>query len=318
VTLPAPLASRNIAIPAEVQSLGTAAAFAWDEFFSGRLRNPHTRDAYQRAVMRFLDWLAPAGVELPQVTPGMIGRYMDELPLSIPTKKLALAALRAFFDCLVQRHVCILNPAASVRGERYSVVEGATPEITAPQARQLLDSIDGHWPIDLRDRCIIGVLIFTAARAGAVAKLRQRDLLRDSAAWSIRFTEKGGKRREIPVRFDLQEDLQSFLSGAFFGEPVADAPLFPSAAGRTGLVGDTPMTVTDIGRMVKRRLAAAALPSSLSSHSFRVGTITNLLSNGVSLEDTQYLAGHADPRTTRLYDRRARVVTRNVVERITI
>ena len=28
------------------------------------------------------------------------------------------------------------------------------------------------------------------------------------------------------------------------------------------------------------------------------------------------LAGHADPRTTRLYDRRQRLVTRNIVERL--
>jgi integrase len=198
------------------------------------------------------------------------------------------------------------------------VVEGATPEITAAQARQLLDSLNGLTPIDLRDRCIVGILIFTAARAGAVARLRHRDVLSEIGAWSIRFAEKGGKRREIPVRFDLQADLQRYLDAAFFGAPAADAPLFPSAAGRTGLLGERPMTVTDIGRMVKRRLRAAGLPANLSSHSFRVGTVTNLLSQGVPLEDVQFLAGHADPRTTRLYDRRQRQVTRNIVERISI
>jgi integrase/recombinase XerD len=30
----------------------------------------------------------------------------------------------------------------------------------------------------------------------------------------------------------------------------------------------------------------------------------------------QYIAGHADPRTTRLYDRRQKLVTRSEVERI--
>ena len=47
-------------------------------------------------------------------------------------------------------------------------------------------------------------------------------------------------------------------------------------------------------------------------------TITDLLSQGVPLEDVQNLASHADPRTTRLYDRRQRRVTRNIVERISI
>jgi site-specific recombinase XerD len=78
------------------------------------------------------------------------------------------------------------------------------------------------------------------------------------------------------------------------------------------------MTANDMSRMVKRRLRDAGLPLHLSPHSFRVATITDLLSQGVPLEDVQLLAGHADPRTTRLYDRRNRQVTRNIVERISI
>ncbi len=38
----------------------------------------------------------------------------------------------------------------------------------------------------------------------------------------------------------------------------------------------------------------------LSPHSFRVTTITDVLEQGVPLEDVQRLAGPADPRTTRL------------------
>ena len=76
--------------------------------------------------------------------------------------------------------------------------------------------------------------------------------------------------------------------------------------------------MVDVGKMMKRRLRDASLPSRLSPHSFRVTTITDLLEQGVPLEDVQRLAGHADPRTTRLYDRRQKKITRNVVERISI
>lgn len=51
---------------------------------------------------------------------------------------------------------------------------------------------------------------------------------------------------------------------------------------------------------------------------FRLATITDLLEQGVPLEDVQQLVGHAHPRTTRLYDRRQRRITRNIVERISI
>ena len=47
-------------------------------------------------------------------------------------------------------------------------------------------------------------------------------------------------------------------------------------------------------------------------------TATDLLEQGVPMEDVQFLLGHADPRTTQLYDRRKRQVTRNIVERISI
>ena len=78
------------------------------------------------------------------------------------------------------------------------------------------------------------------------------------------------------------------------------------------------MNGIDICRMMKRRLKAAGLPVHFSPHSFRVAAVTDLLSQDVPLEDVQHLAGHADPRTTRIYDRRRRKVTRNLVERISI
>jgi integrase/recombinase XerD len=95
-------------------------------------------------------------------------------------------------------------------------------------------------------------------------------------------------------------------------------PVFRTAAGRTRNLTTRPMTASDMCRMVKRRLKDAGLPTHLSPHSFRVTTITDLLEQGVPLDEVQHLAGHADPRTTRLYDRRQKRVTRNVVERISV
>jgi site-specific recombinase XerD len=90
------------------------------------------------------------------------------------------------------------------------------------------------------------------------------------------------------------------------------------AISRTKQLTNHAMNVTQVGKMMKRRLREASLPSDLSPHSFRVTTITDLLDQGVPLEDVQRLAGHADPRTTRLYDRRQKKITSNIVERISI
>lgn len=331
-TVTVPLApSGQHEAPAIVRFAGNNARFAYDEFFAGE-ENSHTERAYRHAVQRFLKHCESLGVALHEVTPGIVSDYLKRLqaevkvrrgepqrfrPASKPMKKLHLAGIRKLFDKLVERHAIVLNPALSVRGPKHSMTEGKTPALTVKQARHLLGSIDTRTVVGLRDRAVIGVMVYTAVRAGAVAKLCRRDFYTDGRQSVFRFDEKGGKVRDIPARHDLEGFVREYLAAA--GDAAADAPLFRSAVGRTAKLSESGMTENDVLRMVKRRLADAGLPADrLTCHSFRATTITDLLDQGVPLEDVQYLAGHADPRTTRLYDRRKKQVTRNIVERISI
>ncbi|QDT53867.1 Tyrosine recombinase XerC [Caulifigura coniformis] len=305
-------------MPRLIMEAGTAAEFAWDEFFAATLRNPHTRAAYRRAVVRFLTWAEQFDLPLARLTPALAGRFITEYQGSAPSRKLALAALRSFFDLLVVRQAAFLNPFSSVRGERFSVIEGKTPEIGKDNARRLLASITASRPVGLRDRAIIGVLVYTAARAGAVASLRLRDFAHDGTQYGFRFAEKGGKSRFIPCRADLQAIMLDYLATIDTDAESKDAPLFRSVAGRTGQLTAKPIRGIDVYRLMKRRLKEAGLPTSYSPHSSRVTVITDLLEQGVPLEDVQALAGHSDSRTTKLYDRRQKKITRNLVERISI
>ena len=112
--------------------------------------------------------------------------------------------------------------------------------------------------------------------------------------------------------------LFEYLDAAGLRDAGKGTPLFSTAVRKEKRLSGRPMHVNDLCRMVKRRMKDAGLPGSLSAHSFKVTVITDLLTQGVDLSDVQRLAGHADPRTTRLYDRRNKRVTRNVVERISI
>ena len=166
-----PVSKTLPSLPDIVRRGGPAAVFAANEFFYAKVRNQHTRAAYRRAVDRFLAWCEQRGLELTRIAPGDVGQYFDGLRennLSVATRKQHLAAIRHFFDGMVTRHAIILNPALSVREERYEVVEGKTPEITVKGARALLASIDASHLVGLRDRAVVAILIYTAARAGAV------------------------------------------------------------------------------------------------------------------------------------------------------
>jgi integrase/recombinase XerD len=279
-----PATSSTAALPVLVEHAGPAARFAWDEFFYAEHHNPHTQKAYMAAVKRFLGWCEGQGVELPAITPGMVGQYLVSLGGSAAKRNLHLSALRGFFDRLVNRHVVILNPAASVRGVKEQVMEGKTPEITVDQARTLLASVDTRHVVGPRDRAILATLAYTACRVGAVAKLRLGDFQSEGTQYVLRFQEKGGKSREIPVRHDLEGNILAYVEAAGIASDAKDRPLFRSAMRRTKKLTANPLTTKAICELVKRRLKDAGLPSRLSPHSFRVATITDLLTQGVPLD----------------------------------
>jgi site-specific recombinase XerD len=309
--------------PGLVESSGPAARFAWDEFIHGSIANDHTKRSYGNCVRRFLDDCQFRGLELHRIAPKDVRLYLKELRhqrngerLSIASRKLHLAAIRHFFDIAVVRHAVVLNPAASVRGEKYKVHEGKTPEIGVKQAERLLGSIDTSHVVGLRDRAAIAVMIYTAARVGAIANLKKKDFYHNGEQWMLHFTEKNGNSREIPVRHDLEQFISNYLGTA--GTTDENAPLFRSAYRKTKQLTANPMTTDDLRCMLKRRLKQTGLSTKLSPHSFRVTTATDLLTQGVPLEDVQFLLGHSDARTTKLYSRVPQKVTRNIVERISV
>jgi site-specific recombinase XerD len=151
-----------------------------------------------------------------------------------------------------------------------------------------------------------------------VAKLRLGDFQHDGTQYVLRFQEKGGKSREIPVRHDLAGFIIAYVEAAGIAGEAKESLLFRASNGRSRKLAAKPLGTERICELVKRRLKDAGLPTHLSPHSFRVTAIIDLLHQGVPLEDVQYLAGHAESRTTTLYDRRKKRVTRNIVERIPI
>ena len=307
--------------PAEllVKNSGESARKRILEFFTARIRNPNTRRAYAQAVRAFLKFSHERGIKrLQDVDPVTVSAFIESYEASEPTKKRQLAALRHFFDWLVTGQVIPSSPAASVRGPKHVVTEGITPAFEPKQARKLLHSITTNDVVGLRDRAVVGILIYTAARAGAVAALRVGSFVPDGTQWVLKFREKGGKARKIPVRHDLEQYLREYIDAAGIDLTKKKQPLFRTTERRTKRLTKRQISGKDVLRMVKRRLKDVGLPENFCAHSFRATTITDLLKQGVPIEDVQYLAGHADKRTTGLYDRRKKEVTRNIVERISI
>ena len=176
-----------------------AGRFAWDEFFYAEHHNPHTQKAYMGAVKRFLAWAEGRGWSCPPSRRAWSGNTSSAWAARPPSETCTCRRYAASSTGWCNRHVVILNPAASVRGVKEQVIEGKTPEITVEQARTLLaarSDNQGHRSrcVGLRDRAILATLAYTACRAGAVAKLRLGDFQRDGSA--IRAAVPGEGRQE--------------------------------------------------------------------------------------------------------------------------
>jgi site-specific recombinase XerC len=77
-------------------------------------------------------------------------------------------------DYLVTGGVLPINPASSVRGPKYSVERGRTSVFPAEEVRQLLDSIETDTVIGLRDRALIGVMVYSFASLTAAVSMRSK------------------------------------------------------------------------------------------------------------------------------------------------
>jgi len=325
---PASLARADV--PVVIAEHGDAARFAYFEDFLAGIDNENTLKNYKRAVDRFLAHCESEGLALHQVMPTHVKSYIQGLTsnrtdrdgnpkkASKPMRLLHLTAIRQLFDHLVTRHAIVINPAASVKGPRHAVRKGKTPALSPQQAESVLWAISGDDIVTARDRAAIGVLVWTARRASAVANLKLGDYYTDGNRWFLRFDDKGGEVFDIPVRHDLQEFLNAYIDAAGLAGEPEDAPLFRTAYKRTKQLTPKSMNGKDLYYMAKRRFADAGLPSKFTTHTFRSTVATDLLKQGVALDVVQNFLGHKDPRTTQLYDQRQHEVSQNVVERISV
>lgn len=212
------------------------------------------------------------GAESAGVAPATIGRR--------------LAALSGFYAYALDEGLVTRSPIVRVRRPKVAD-ESPRLGLDREQIRALLDAGDADGE---RSSALVALLGLNGLRISEALAADIGDLGYERGHRTLRIVRKGGK--------------------------VAVAPLAPRTAAAIGaLVGDRergPIFVTRTGRRldrhaawkIVRRLARdAGIAQVVCPHAFRHGFVTAALEAGVSLRDVQDAAGHADPRTTRRYDR---------------
>lgn len=312
-------AEKGIVLPTIIAGEGQRASKRFLEFFTANIRNPNTRLSYMRAISPFLAWCEERGLELRQVEPMAVAAYIERLTKerAPQTVKQHLAAIRMLFDWLVTGQIVPFNPAASVRGPRYSIRKGKTPVLSAQETRKLLDSIDTSHVVGLRDRALIGTMVYSFARVSAIVNMKVRDYYPQGKRYWIRLHEKGGKFHEVPAHHTAENYLDEYIEAAGISEEK-NKPLFRSTRGRSRELTTRAVSRFDAYKMIQRRAEDAGISSEIACHTFRATGITEYLRNGGTIEHAQQIAAHESPRTTKLYDRTSDAISLDEIERIVI
>lgn len=302
-------------LPSLITNAGDKTTESFVEFFASTIPNKNTRVAYLHAVTQFSEWCEERRIPLEGVSPIILAAYREQHSGSLPTIKQHFSALRMMFAWFVEKGIAERNPVREVKTAKFSRGEGKTPALSVEEIQQLFESFDTESLVGLRDRALIGVMAYTFARVESATNLRIRDYIQQGRRSFIRLREKGGKEKEIPCHHKLEEYLDAYIAAAALNGSKDD-PLFRTAAGRTGKLTQNVMSRFDTWKMVRRRLKDAGIAGEFTNHSFRATGITTFLENGGSLESAQYIAGHADSRTTKLYDRRHQRASLEDLERV--
>lgn len=343
-------------LPALVAAAGAQASKRYFEFFTVTIRNRNTRENYFRTCRVFFDWCEERHLTLETIEPIHVAAYVESRSTSSDKNwhlgKLSLkqhvSALRMMFSYFTEKGVLTYNPAREVKTEKVRRTVGATPAYEVEDVAKLFDFFsgqarttwalqrdagdvpeedmselpperEGHYMsvVELRDRALIGVMAFGFSRISAIVDLRVRDYLQQGRRAFIRTHGKGGVEVDIPVHHELAQFLDDYLRAAGLSGDK-EGFLFRSAFKKTGLLTSNAMGRTDAWKMVQRRLESAGIGGRIGygCHSFRATCGTNFLANGGQLEICQLLMGHADSRTTKLYDRRSLRATLDDIERI--
>ncbi|WP_091465464.1 tyrosine-type recombinase/integrase [Paenarthrobacter nitroguajacolicus] len=260
--------------------------------------SPHTLRAYSRSMTDYCSWLDARGMDLLTVKRPIIDGYRHTLAGSPATVAAKLAALSSFYRYAVSADAITGgNPVELVKRPKVDADHSSTAGMTKDQARALLAAARADGT---RSHALVSLLLFTGIRLSEALNASTTDYGHDTGHRTLSIRRKGGKDGKVAVPAPAVEALNAYL-GTTGRELVAGAagsslPLFTTATGKR-------WASSEAFRTVQRLARAAGVEGKISPHSLRHTFATVALDAGATLHDLQDSMGHADPRTTRRYDR---------------
>lgn len=265
-------------------------------------KSEHTRRAYFRDLADFLGWCETTGLDPRNALRGDVDAYAIArcAELSATSTARRLSTLSSWYAYLMSNGVAGCNPVLAVDRPTVDRDGSATAGLSAAEVTTFMRTARAQ--ASRRDVALLGMLSELGLRVGEALRLDLDNFRHNRGHRTVRVVGKGGKVRELPIPAPLARDLDAYLTERAVAAGVSVDELRGAAfVTGTGKRVDQPA----VFRLVRRIGRAAGLPAAdqLSPHSLRHSIATAALDAGAPLRDVQDFLGHADPRTTRRYDR---------------
>jgi site-specific recombinase XerD len=297
VNSPGPSAAIVLATPATTTGLELRErAVAWPEVvlrFLAEQTSRRTKENYAAGLADLSRWAADRGLDPLELSRAHLAVWRDDLagrPYAPGTVALRLSAAASCYRYAVEEGYLERSPAASVKRPK---VPDASPRsgLSREEAAAVLE-VARPSP---QDATVAGLLLLLGLRASELEKLSAADLALDRGHRTVKVRGKGDRLDRVPVAPYLADALDRLLA-----EPrPPTAPILANARGG-------PLDRHAVTTIVRRLAAAAGIERRVCPHDLRHAMVTHALAAGVPLHAVQDAARHADPRTTRRYDRAAR------------
>jgi integrase/recombinase XerD len=289
------------------QALTALAAIPEEQLWLEGQRSHATRTAYRNDVQGFMRFLRIQTTDelrlVNQASVIAFQRHLEDAGAKPTTINRKLAALSSLFAHLVRHQVIPANPCHDILRPRVSRRTGTTPAFSAEQAAQVLDAPSEKTLQGLRDRAILAVGFQAGPRRASIVALRVRDFRQDHGFDTLRFVGKRNHEHSIALHPLTVQRLNAYLAASGHAGD-GEAPLFQPVQSRPGEKTRRHLRPDAINHIVQRYAKLAKIKGAYTAHSMRATFITVALAGGAQFEEVQRAAGHADPNTTKLYDRR--------------
>ncbi len=275
------------------------------------LNSPTTTRTYNTEIRMFLKFLetnlgTESGRGLEEITVEDLSLYREHLlgTYAPATAAKKLAALRRFLTFTYMGGVTGVSPDA-LRFFAKSPKVGQDPSYNVLTEEELGRMLSAARAGSYRDYVLLAVLAGAGLREAEVVGLKIGDVREVGEEQVIvRVIGKGSKIRAVPISPDLWRLVQRYvlLTGrSLTSHADARKPLFVSREGG----GEKTLTTRAVRYIVKKYANSAGITKAISPHSIRHTVGTNMAVNEAPLLVIQQFLGHADPKTTLRYIRRA-------------